>query len=76
MTAWLTIAALALRVFGALVDQARASRQSDESKSAALARVLNDALATIEKAKAARADAAARDAAPGGLQQPDGFRRD
>ena len=74
--AWFSLLLAGLKLAGALVDEARATRQARESASAALGRILDDALRTLELAKKARADAMARDAAADGLQYADGWQRD
>lgn len=75
-TAVLTSLPLILRLVLALYGEAKAVQGKSESDAAAFGRILNDALATIDKAKAARAAAVARDADPDKLRQSDGFRRD
>lgn len=73
---WFSLLLAGLKLAGALVDEARATRQAGESASAALGRILDDALQTLELAKKARADALARDTAADGLRHADGWQRD
>lgn len=72
---WLGLLFAALKLLGALTQLAGETRREGETTTAALGRVIDDALQTIEKARAARADAehAARS---GGLLDDDGYRRD
>lgn len=73
---WLSLILGVLKLLGSLASFAQESRQRSETDAAALGRILNDAQDTIAAARKARADSARRDAAPGGLRQSDGFRRD
>lgn len=73
---WTAIALAVLKLIGALFSQASASKQSGETTAAALGRILDDAMQTIEAANKARAAAATRDATDDGLRKSDGFQRD
>lgn len=73
---WLATVLALLKLVGALVEWANATRIANETKAAALGRVILDAQATIKTANDARAAAAKRDATPDGLQRNDGWQRD
>jgi hypothetical protein len=73
---WLTVIIAALKLLGSLASLAQESRLAGEGGMAALGRILTDAQQTVDKARKARAAAAARDADPAELRKSDGFRRD
>lgn len=76
LATWAALALTVLKLIGALLDQASATKQGNETLAAAFGRILDDAMQTIEAANKARDAAAARDATADGLQRSDGWQRD